>query len=97
MDAQRKMSVAANPSAERIAYDLPHCSISLRLFELALAELMALGCQVDRPDDEELIRPQTDDWRWLVGVVVLVANWLSNEIWSSHPSSRISKPSVNQL
>jgi hypothetical protein len=43
-DAQRKMSVAAKPSAERTTCNLPHFSISMRLFEPALAELMALSC-----------------------------------------------------
>jgi len=43
MDAKKKTSVAANPSTERTACNLPHFSISIRLFEPAPAELMALS------------------------------------------------------
>jgi hypothetical protein len=43
MDAKKKTSVAARPSTERTACSLPHCSISMRLFEPAPAELMALS------------------------------------------------------
>jgi len=43
IDAQRKMSVAAEPSAERTACNLPHLSIRMRLFDPAPAELIALS------------------------------------------------------
>jgi hypothetical protein len=42
-DAKKKTSVAARPSTERTVCSLPHCSISMRLFEPAPAELMALS------------------------------------------------------
>jgi len=38
------MSVAAKPSAERTACNLPHCSISVRLVDPALVGSIALSC-----------------------------------------------------
>ena len=46
VDAHRKMSVAATPSAERTACNLPHCLTSVRLVDPALAGSIALSCRL---------------------------------------------------
>ena len=57
IDAHRKMSVAAKPSAERTACNLPHCSTSRATCRSRVRRVDSFELAVGRHDDEERVGP----------------------------------------